>query len=409
MKTLAFFSPLSPLKSGVAHYGDALARELAHFYKIIFYIGEGYTPSEIKDIGDVRLHTEYRAREDMALFQASNGPLHAYMYPYLLEGGAVMTLHDRTLYDMAMEYWDGRPRRYFWKDFIQTEGLTGVRRSLASPPQGIGTISRRIMHNLYRDEDRKRVRFPFMKRMVSAARGIVVHSGTVKDAAGSFGASCPMIVTPLAVEPAPPHQNRDEARGELRLSKAGVSSGTFVALAYGFIQHHKRIDALLDAWKMFMAKAPDAKLILLGPRSPDYGIDWKIYDKKLIDKIFIDDSFPPMDIVYRYLYSADLCINLRYPVYGSSSHSLMQILSAGRPCVVTAEETFAEFPDEIVIKAPYGAGEVEALERIFVRAIERPDEMTGIGKRAREHVESTCLWRHAGPRYHKFLEEVYGS
>lgn|GEM_PF-2275592 len=409
MKTLAYFSPLSPLRSGVAHYGDALARELAQFYKIIFYLDEGYTPTDVAGLGEMRLHSEYRAEEDMTLFQASNGPLHAYMYPYLLRGGAVMTLHDRTLYDLAMKYWEPRPRPHFWVDFILTEGISGVFRAIEPLPGGGGSVPKRIMHNLYTDEDRKRVRFPYMKRMVSGARGIVAHSGTVLDAAKSFGARCPTLVTPLAVSPAPPSLSKEEARRALSMEEMGVKSNTFVAIAYGFIQRHKRIDALLDAWKRFTARLPEARLILLGPRSPDYDIAGAIRDRNIEQYITIVDSYPPMDSVYRYLYSADLCVNLRYPVYGSSSYSLMQILSTGRPCVVTAEETFAEFRDDIVIKAPYGVGEVEAIEKIFIRAIEKPEGMVEMGRRAREHVESTCLWSHAGPRYHKFLEDVYAG
>jgi hypothetical protein len=173
MKTLAFFSPLSPLRSGVAQYGDALAKELAKYYKIIFYIDEGYTPSEVGGLGDVRLHTEYRGKEDMSLFQASNGPLHAYMYPYLLKGGAAVTLHDRTLYDMAMKYWEGKPRKNFWRDLLNNEGVMGVRRTLKALPRGGGAISERILHNLYADENNKRIRFTFMKQVVRGARGII--------------------------------------------------------------------------------------------------------------------------------------------------------------------------------------------------------------------------------------------
>ena len=392
------------MRSGVAHYGDALAKELARHYKINFYIDKGYTPSEINGLGEVRAHTEYCAEEDMTLFQASNGPLHAYMYPYLLEGRRVITLHDRTLYDMAMKYWEGRSRLQFWSDFILTEGIEGVKKAVEATPRG--RASGRILFNLYTDEDRKRVRFPFMKRVVSRARGIICHSRTAHDAARSFGAICPIMVTPLAVETAPPDPGRETARALLGLDKTGIKTGAFVALAYGFIQRHKRIDSLLDAWKRFIPRAPGAKLVLLGPPSPDYDIEGAINARKLTNSIHIEGSYPPMDVVYSYLFAADLCVNLRYPVYGSSSYSLMQILSAGRPCVVTGEETFAEFPDDIVIKAPYGEGEVEALEKIFLRAIENPQEAREIGKRAREYVERTCLWSQTGPQYVEFLTKL---
>ena len=166
MKSLAFFSPLSPLRSGVAHYGDALARVLSEYYEIIFYIDDGYRPTEMEGGGEVRNFNEYGGKEDMTLFQASNGPLHAYMYPFLLEGGVAMTLHDRTLHDMAVKYREGKSRREFWLDFIATEGPGGLIKVTAPLPGGGGSLSERIMHNLYTDEENKRLRFKVLGGVV---------------------------------------------------------------------------------------------------------------------------------------------------------------------------------------------------------------------------------------------------
>jgi glycosyltransferase involved in cell wall biosynthesis len=200
---------------------------------------------------------------------------------------------------------------------------------------------------------------------------------------------------------------KDEARSESGLDNKGVDSHTFVALAYGYIQRHKRMDQLLDAWEIFTKDRHNLKLALLGPRSPDYDIDAAVQKRELKNKVFIDDSYPGMDVVFKYIYSADLCVNLRYPVYGSSSYTLMQVLSAGRPCVVTGAETFAEFSSQMIIKIPYGEVEVEDLVRVFNRAKDNPDEMENLGKRAREFIELNCLWSHAGPQYRRFLEEIY--
>lgn len=407
MKSLAFFSPLSPLRSGVAHYGDALAKELSKYYEIIFYIDDGYTPSDVGGIGEVLNFSRYRGKEDMALFQASNGPLHAYMYPFLLEGGVAMTLHDRTLHDMAVKYWEGKSRLNFWMDFMATEGLGGLVKSIAPLPEGGGSLSERIMHNLYLDEADKRLRFKFFKRVVRRSIGFVAHSNTVRDAALGFGAGCPSMVTPLGVETAPPAEARESARKSLELERFGIGDDTFAVLAFGFIQRHKRILPLLDSWRAFTRKDSKARMILLGPRSPELDIDAELDERGLADRVVIDDSFPPMEVVNRYLFASDLCVNLRWPVYGSSSYSLMQILAAGRPCLVTDAETFSEFGDDCVIKVSHGEGEAEAILKVLGEAKENPARTEAIGENARRFVEAECTWQVVGERYHRFLEKVY--
>lgn len=402
-KSIAFFSPLPPQKGGVALYGETLARELAKFFDIVFYIDEGYIPCNANKLGEIRNHTDYRREEDFTLFQATNSPLSAYMYPYLLEGGGILTLHDRTLYDMAIRYWEWRPRTQFWGDFFRNEGLKGIQKVFSADNNSSLNLSKRILNNLYFDEERKRTRFTFLKLAVKRAKGIITHSLTVKNSVMEAGANCPIMVSPLAVEQAPPQMSPQEARRHLELGKVGIDSATFVALAFGFIQRHKRIELLLEAWARFVKKEQNVKLILLGPRSPDFDVDELIMKKELSDKVLIDDSYPPMEKVYLYFFASDLCFNLRYPVYGSSSYSLTQMMSAGKPCVVTDLETFSEFSEDMVIKAPIGDKEVEFLENILMHARENPVHFEEIGKRARKYIESHCLWEQTGAKYRDFL------
>ncbi len=406
MKTLAFFSPLSPLPSGVAHYADNLARQLADNWKIVFYIDGDYRPEAVEDLGEVRNRELFRGEEDIALFQASNGPMHAYMYPDILRHGGVITLHDSTLYDMVISYWEGKSRAKFWADFLRNEGADGVRRMMAPLKEGGGKFSQRILHNLYLDEESKRNYFTFLRRVVRCARGIITHSRWVADAVRRAGAECPIMTVPLAVQPAPAQMPADAARESLGLNEKGVKPHTFVALVFGYIQRHKRIEPILDAWARFVTEAPDAMLLLVGPRSPDLDIDRAVAQRNLGDRVLIDASFVLMEKIRLYLFSADLCLNLRKPVYGSSSQSLMQILAAGRACVVTDAETFSEFPDEVVKKISCGPSEVDDILEVMRWAVNNSDERRELGMRAREFVEAGCLWSQVGEKYNDFLKRI---
>jgi len=406
MKTLAFFSPLSPLPSGVAHYADSLARRLAERWRLVFYIDGDYRPQTAVDLGEVKDHKQFRGEEDIFLFQASNGPMHAYMYPHILKhGGGVITLHDSTLYDMVMSYWEGRSRLKFWGDFMLNEGMSGIRRILEPLPGGGGKISERIFQHLYIEEESKRNSFTFLRRVVRHSKGIIAHSRWVEDAARRAGASCPIVTVPLAVEKAPPEISTDQARKTLNLERIGLGTRTFTALVYGYIQRHKRIEPILDAWSQFIRETPDAILLLIGPRSPDLDVDAAVAQRNLDDKVFVDASFVSSEKVLLYVFSADLCLNLRNPVYGSSSQTLMQILAAGRACVATDAETFSEFPDEVVKKITGGPQETLEILEALRWARDNAEERRNLGIRAREFVERGCLWSQVGEKYNEFLSD----
>lgn len=406
MKSLAFFSPLSPLPSGVAIYADRLAAQLADKWKIVFYIDDNYTPSLAANFGEIRNHFEYRAQEDLTLYQASNGPMHAYMYPYILKYGGIATLHDSTLYDMAMTYWEGRSRLSFWLDFIRNEGLTGLNRVMAPMPKGGGNISQRILHNLYRDEENKREKFVYFNRVVKKVGGIVTHSKWAADAAIRHGAKCPIMTVPLAIEPAPPTISKSEARKSIGFDKAGLDDRAFMVLAYGYIQRHKRIESILDAWAIFSKRRTGSKLVLVGPRSPDLDIDIEIEKRNLGDNVIIDSTFAPKEKVYNYIYSSDICLNLRKPVYGSTSQTLMEILAAGKACAVTDLETFSEYPDDIVKKISGDENEISEIVRVLDWAVENPQARESMGRRAKQYVESECLWGIVGSKYSDYLTDA---
>jgi len=407
LKSLAFFSPFSPVPSGVAHYADNLAVELAGGWDINFYIDGSYRPEGLCGLGRVRDHRDFRGREDLVLYQASNGPFHAYMYPHILEHGGIVTLHDSTLHDMVITWWEGRSRAGFWSDFFRTEGWRGLGRALAPIPGGGGSVSERILHNLYLDERDKRNRFPFLGRVARTARGIITHSRLVARAAEEAGAQCPVLTVPLAVDAIPEEISRLEARRMSGLlDEGGVGEKTFLAMVFGYIQPHKRIGPVLDAWKKFMEPGRDAVLMLVGPTSPGFDIEDEVRKRGVGDKVIIKGEFVPMEQVWTYVYSADFCLNLRWPVYGSSSQTLVQLMAAGRPCVVTDAETFSELPDDVVKKIPCDENETEHILEILEWAVNNPVERKELGRRAGAYVKENCLWSRVGAEYDRFLREI---
>jgi hypothetical protein len=84
--------------------------------------------------------------------------------------------------------------------------------------------------------------------------------------------------------------------------------------------------------------------------------------------------------------ACDLALNLRYPTAGETSASLLRILAAGRPAVVSDHAQMAELPDDVVVKVPVGDGERRMLAERLSALLSAPDRLAALGDAARRHV-----------------------
>ena len=63
--------------------------------------------------------------------------------------------------------------------------------------------------------------------------------------------------------------------------------------------------------------------------------------------------------------ACDLCLNLRYPTAGETSASLLRVLAAGRPAIVSDYAQFAELPAAVALRVPLGDEEPAALAALL--------------------------------------------
>jgi glycosyltransferase involved in cell wall biosynthesis len=120
-----------------------------------------------------------------------------------------------------------------------------------------------------------------------------------------------------------------------------------IITSFGFITHHKRYPILLDAFREFLKDYPNSTLLLVGEDL--MGIDKLIEEKDLKGKV-IKTGYVPFEKVIDYLISSDFCVNLRYPTAGETSRSVLQIMAARKPVIVSNVGWFSELPDNCCIK-----------------------------------------------------------
>src|SRR5215831_1859806 len=106
--------------------------------------------------------------------------------------------------------------------------------------------------------------------------------------------------------------------------------------------------------------------------------------------------------------TADIVANLRYPSMGESSGSLIQAMSLGKPVLVTNDASFAELPDNVVIKISHGPQELLEIVRALRFLIESSEQRGFLGRNAQRYVAEHCAPQKVAGQYLNLLHAVEG-
>src|SRR5207248_6545821 len=105
----------------------------------------------------------------------------------------------------------------------------------------------------------------------------------------------------------------------------------------------------------------------------------------LSDRVKITSYVPQAELPY-YLAASDVCINLRHPTAGETSASLLRIMGAGVPVLVSRTGSFEELPDDAVGKIDIDDTEEDLLLEDLLLLAHRPDLRAVMSANARRYV-----------------------
>ena len=174
---------------------------------------------------------------------------------------------------------------------------------------------------------------------------------------------------------------------------------------FGFLKPYKRIAESLRAFRRLVRLAPKAKMILVGEPHPDFPLEAMIRSMGLSASVRVL-GFAPIEDFVGYLAACDIVLNLRYPTVGESSGTLLRSLGLGKAVLVSEVGSFREFPDDVCLKVPVGAGEEDLIFEYLNLLVSRPEVAQALGARARDYVAQECNWPAVARRYARFLEAV---
>ena len=389
---IAYFSPLSPLKSGIVDFSEKeMLPYLNEYGKIDIFIDDGYRPSNKEIISKFRIYNYKKFHEkadeyDITIYNIGNNPQHIYIYEILQKYRGIVILHDVFIHGLIwnMTFARGDKAGYI-EEFLYSHGKEGEKIAR------LAIEGKKLFFEI-------EFKYPLITKIVDNSLGIIVHSGFAKNVVVNQdqGVKIRKINHPLAL-------NKTDTNGSDLRKKRGLTDEALIISSFGFIFAHKRINTTLEVFKKFYEECQDTILLIVGK---DYvGLRSMVKNLKIEDSV-VHTGFVSFDKLYEYMQISDICINLRYPTVGETSGSVLRLMSMGKPVIVSNVGWFSELPNSCCAKVDVDSYEKELLLQ-YLRALAANEKLRiKMGENAREYVIKEHDPKKIAKEYHEFIHDV---
>ena len=371
---VAFFSPMPPERSGIADYSALLL------------------PALRKRI-EVQVVRRGRTRAprgtDVSLLHIGNNPdAHGWIADALRRRPGVVVLHDFVLHHLVAGLTIGRRDGHGYLAAMEREaGVVG--RLLAH-----GVLDKRIPPLWESRPDE----FHLAGEVLDLATGLIVHSRYVEEKARAAGFERQIWRIPHPAWPVPAPSARPP----------DVDGRPLVG-CFGNVNASKRIPQLLEAFARLRRARPAARLLLVGATSPGFDLERRLQRLGLSREGILREEYVAEERLWALTAACDVCVNLRAPTMGETSGSVIRQLSLGKPLVVSDVGWFAELPDEVALKVPVGADEVEVLHAALELLARDEDACAALGAAAAELARREHDLERVAELYAAALEQAVGG
>jgi glycosyltransferase involved in cell wall biosynthesis len=360
---LAWFTPLAPVRSGIASYSTMVLPALAGRHDIALFAGDDVWEARRSEAragtdgfaavaspgGPIRSAYDFapihRAQPfDLVVYQLGNAGCHDHMWAYLTRYPGLVVLHDAQLHQSRAHALIARGRA----DDLRAELRFG---HPDTPPgvaewilAGLGNPGAPI--------------WPLTAVPLAAARAVAVHfpalADDLREAWPGLGVhvirhGSPDLQAQASVNSQLPTTNAQgtqtaasTARLEVGSWKSGVDRPITFA-AFGLVTPEKRVPQMLRALAAIRGAVPDVRLRLVGGTTPHYdvladarahGVDDLVEVTGWVD----DDAFDGA------ILDSDVCLCLRWPTSREASGPWLRALAAGKPTVVNDLAHLVDLP-----------------------------------------------------------------
>jgi glycosyltransferase involved in cell wall biosynthesis len=395
MRRIAYLSPVNPVSSGISDYSEELLPYLGQYAQITLYLDHQLQPSNPELVRQLEIRPDQQLQRDhqrqpydAILYHMGNSPAHFSIWEALQRTPGVVVLHDVVLHHFMLQYAANVRRDVEW---YRREAL-----------QRYGAEGQRVANLMLRGQLSDAVfALPFCEDVLQCATGLITHSAYAQQQALALHPNLRSAVLPMGV-PLPPEGSRQQARQRL-----GLPQDTILLASFGHVNPYKRVSAVLRTVRQLRQLGWDARYVLVGSVSPSFPLQTLI-DRAGLAEAVIVTGYVERERFEAYVAAADLCLNLRHPTAGETSASLLRLLGAGRPTLVTASGSFTELPSDVAAQVDPDQSEANLLLAYCRLLIEQPALAAELGANARRYVAEKHTLEAAAAGYIAFLAQLYG-
>jgi glycosyltransferase involved in cell wall biosynthesis len=313
---LAWFSPLPPVRSGIAAYSADVLPHLTARSSV-----DCFTESNAHDF----VWKTRRQPYDLVVYQLGNAPCHDYMWAYLAAYPGLVVLHDARLHHararslLHQQRFDDYRREFAYDHPDATPGFTEY------AVEGLGG-------SVY-------YFWSMLRVVMRTARSVAVHNARVAE---ELREEYPDVIVELIRMGVPSIETSDLARASARRALA-LPDRAIVFAAFGKVTAEKRIAPILRALGALAAEGRDVRLLLVGDAEEATAMTDEIARQGLADRVVVTGHVAD-EAIGAHLAAADVCLCLRWPTAQESSASWLRCLAAARPTVISDLAHLVDIP-----------------------------------------------------------------
>jgi glycosyltransferase involved in cell wall biosynthesis len=336
---LAWFSPLPPVRTGLAVDSRELLCRLAADHVIDVFVDEpvaGRARQINRFPESVAIHPAHdfvwrrsRTPYDLNVYQLGNSAHHAYQWPYLFRYPGLLVLHDGQLHHSRAATLMRQQRNDDYRaEFAACQPETSVDAAELA-------IAGFDSHLYYY--------WPFTRLVVEASKVTAVHTRALRDDLGAESPEAHVEYLHLAHGVLVSEEDAARRRARVR-SQYGIPAGAVVFGCFGGLTPEKRLPQILDAFTSIRHSVPPSVLLLGGEAPAHYDLRGDISRRSLGDQVVTTGYIDNEDDLTTLIAASDVTLNLRWPTARELSGPWLRSLAAGRCSIVSALAHLAGIP-----------------------------------------------------------------
>jgi glycosyltransferase involved in cell wall biosynthesis len=189
--------------------------------------------------------------------------------------------------------------------------------------------------------------------------------------------------------------------------KYGLPVDATIVASFGFIHPDKMSPQALDAFARVLPQEPRALFVFVGEEADGGFVKGHAESLGLMDRVrFLGRQ--PASAFEELTLALDVGVNLRLPpTNGETSGSLLNLLAAGVPTIVTDVATFTDYPASVVRKVHWETAGQAGLDEAMRALVTDQAAREALGSAAWQYTHEQHAWGKIAPQYVDAIERAH--